>query len=190
MRLHLDDGGNDDDNNQQEVEVSSSVRVAATGDDDQDYDSSTDEEDEGRGEDAREKIVLIEYRRRGKFMVSPPARATVPPPAVPVPATSIRNSKRKKLMIDDFHGRTDESVEAWLATVPQEVRGNWHSTVVHGRRGNSSTASPLTLKTQRASGSRGLARRSGRMTEHWNSLQRGSEGIMDDVKILDRYKKD
>ncbi|GMF47160.1 unnamed protein product [Phytophthora fragariaefolia] len=150
MRLRLDDGGNDDDNNQQEVEVSSSVRVAATGDDVPDDDISTDEVDEEddsqpqsnqRDDDNDTSChvsthddelgsmtwwdALTSRQQRAmmkKFMVSPPARATVPPPAVPVPATPIRNSKRKKLMIDDFHGRTDESVEAWLATVPQEVQ--------------------------------------------------------------------
>lgn len=56
-----------------------------------------------------------------RFLVQPPTPvAAAPPPVVPVPVP--RREKRKKLLIDDFHGRTDESVEAWLATISQEVQ--------------------------------------------------------------------
>ncbi|KAE9018634.1 hypothetical protein PR001_g14084 [Phytophthora rubi] len=47
----------------------------------------------------------------------PAATPTAAPPLAPV-----RRHKRKKLWIDDFRSTADESVEAWLATVPQEVQ--------------------------------------------------------------------
>ncbi|KAE9198513.1 hypothetical protein PF004_g19518 [Phytophthora fragariae] len=43
------------------------------------------------------------------------------PTATP-PLAPVRRHKRKKLWIDDFRGTAEESVEAWLATAPQEVQ--------------------------------------------------------------------
>ncbi|KAE8902789.1 hypothetical protein PF003_g13318 [Phytophthora fragariae] len=43
------------------------------------------------------------------------------PTATP-PLAPARRHKRKKLWVDDFRGTADESVEAWLATVPPEVQ--------------------------------------------------------------------
>ncbi|KAE8986494.1 hypothetical protein PR002_g22338 [Phytophthora rubi] len=52
-----------------------------------------------------------------RFIGQPAAMPTAIPPLAPA-----RRHKRKKLWIDDFRATADESVEAWLATVPQEVQ--------------------------------------------------------------------
>lgn len=52
------------------------------------------------------------------MMRAPPA---APGQQVVVPAPQPARPKRKKLMISDFHGKPDESVEAWLASVLKEA---------------------------------------------------------------------
>jgi hypothetical protein len=62
-----------------------------------------------------------------RFLVQPPTAA----PATPTPqhpiviqapaAESQRKPHVKSLKIDDFKGQANKSVEAWLATIPQEV---------------------------------------------------------------------
>jgi hypothetical protein len=55
-----------------------------------------------------------------RFVLQPPAAAPVipaAPAATPAPAPS-----SKKLLLDDFHGNEEKAVEAWLATIPQEVQ--------------------------------------------------------------------
>ncbi|KAE8955445.1 hypothetical protein PF011_g31790 [Phytophthora fragariae] len=62
-----------------------------------------------------------------RFLVQPPAAAPAPQPVViqapAPPAAQERPSRRKmkRLHLEDFKGTASESVEAWLATIPQEV---------------------------------------------------------------------
>ncbi|KAE9280207.1 hypothetical protein PF008_g28191 [Phytophthora fragariae] len=62
-----------------------------------------------------------------RFLVQPPAAAPAPQPVViqapAPPAAQERPSRRKmkRLHLEDFKGTAGESVEAWLATIPQEV---------------------------------------------------------------------
>eukprot|EP00644_Phytophthora_capsici_P006745 jgi/Phyca11/103841/e_gw1.8.608.1 len=60
-----------------------------------------------------------------RFLIQPPVPTPAPAPAlqpvvVNAPAAAQR-SKMKTLNLEDFHGTAAESVEAWLATIPQEV---------------------------------------------------------------------
>ncbi|KAE9176873.1 hypothetical protein PF002_g28488 [Phytophthora fragariae] len=62
-----------------------------------------------------------------RFVLQPPTAPALPvaAPAAPVttPSTPVfLQKKMKKLLIDNFHGNADESLEAWLATIPQEVQ--------------------------------------------------------------------
>ncbi|KAI9998161.1 hypothetical protein PInf_002495 [Phytophthora infestans] len=62
-----------------------------------------------------------------RFVVQPPAPAPAPstqqPIVIQAPPSSDqpRRRKMKRLHIEDFSGKSSESVEAWLATIPQEV---------------------------------------------------------------------
>jgi hypothetical protein len=59
-----------------------------------------------------------------RFLVQPPAPAAAPAPPVVIRAPTPeqqRRSKMKYLNLSDFSGKSSESVEAWLATIPQEV---------------------------------------------------------------------
>ncbi|KAE8887768.1 hypothetical protein PF010_g31177 [Phytophthora fragariae] len=56
-----------------------------------------------------------------RFITQPTVIAAPAPVATTAMDTQPRRTKRKKLLIDDFKGTASESVEAWLATVPQEV---------------------------------------------------------------------
>ncbi|KAK1941963.1 hypothetical protein P3T76_006285 [Phytophthora citrophthora] len=60
-----------------------------------------------------------------RFVIQPPVLAPVPAPAIqPVVVNTpaaIQRTKMKLLNLEDFHGTAAESVEAWLATIPQEV---------------------------------------------------------------------
>ncbi|KAE8972027.1 hypothetical protein PR002_g26639 [Phytophthora rubi] len=62
-----------------------------------------------------------------RFLVQPPAAAPAPQPVViqapaPPPAQERPNRRKmKRLHLEDFKGTAGESVEAWLATIPQEV---------------------------------------------------------------------
>lgn len=62
-----------------------------------------------------------------RFVVQPPAPAPAPstqqPIVIQAPPSSDqpRRHKMKRLHIEDFSGKSSESVEAWLATIPQEV---------------------------------------------------------------------
>ncbi|POM64082.1 putative Polyprotein [Phytophthora palmivora] len=59
-----------------------------------------------------------------RFLIQPPAAAPVAAPApviVNAPATPAARTKMKTLHLEDFRGTADESVEAWLATIHQEV---------------------------------------------------------------------
>ncbi|KAE9213019.1 hypothetical protein PF002_g18086 [Phytophthora fragariae] len=62
-----------------------------------------------------------------RFLVQPPAAAPTPQPVViqapaPPPAQERPNRRKmKRLHLEDFKGTAGESVEAWLATIPQEV---------------------------------------------------------------------
>ncbi|KAE8908820.1 hypothetical protein PF005_g7546 [Phytophthora fragariae] len=71
-----------------------------------------------------------------RFIGQPAAMPTAVPPLDPV-----RRHKRKKLWIDDFRGTADESVEAWLTIVPQEVQ---RQLAKSGRRKSCITAQQLT----------------------------------------------
>ncbi|KAE9296211.1 hypothetical protein PF008_g24065 [Phytophthora fragariae] len=62
-----------------------------------------------------------------RFLVQPPAATPAPQPVViqapaPPPAQERPNRRKmKRLHLEDFKGTAGESVEAWLATTPQEV---------------------------------------------------------------------
>jgi hypothetical protein len=59
-----------------------------------------------------------------RFLMPPPATAAAPQQPVVIQAPAVEPSRRprmKSLKLDDFKGSTGESVEAWLATIPQEV---------------------------------------------------------------------
>ncbi|ETP27614.1 hypothetical protein F442_23108 [Phytophthora nicotianae P10297] len=57
-----------------------------------------------------------------RFLVQPPVAVSAPAPApVVVNAPVAPRHKMKVLNLEDFHGTARESVEAWLATIPQEV---------------------------------------------------------------------
>lgn len=58
-----------------------------------------------------------------RFLIQPPAAAVpVPQPViVQAPAAPAHRAKMKTLNLTDFHGKPSESIEAWLAKIPQEV---------------------------------------------------------------------
>eukprot|EP00644_Phytophthora_capsici_P003840 jgi/Phyca11/15709/fgenesh1_pg.PHYCAscaffold_15_\ len=58
-----------------------------------------------------------------RFLIQPPAAAAAAPAPVIVnaPAAPVPRQKMKTLNLADFRGTSAESVEAWLATIPQEV---------------------------------------------------------------------
>eukprot|EP00644_Phytophthora_capsici_P018685 jgi/Phyca11/133158/e_gw1.339.1.1 len=58
-----------------------------------------------------------------RFLIQPPLAATPTPQPVIVqaPATPVHRTKMKTLNLTDFHGKPSESIEAWLAKIPQEV---------------------------------------------------------------------
>jgi len=61
-----------------------------------------------------------------RFLVQPPSPAAAPAPPVVIRVAAPeqqRHPKMKYLNLSDFSGKSSESVEAWLATIPQEVEG-------------------------------------------------------------------
>ncbi|ETP50910.1 hypothetical protein F442_03870 [Phytophthora nicotianae P10297] len=58
-----------------------------------------------------------------RFLIQPLAPAPPQPVVVqaPAPVTPVPRRKMKTLHLEDFYGTTGESIEAWLATIPQEV---------------------------------------------------------------------
>ncbi|KAE8966522.1 hypothetical protein PR001_g28380 [Phytophthora rubi] len=62
-----------------------------------------------------------------RFLVQPPAATPAPQPVViqapaPPPAQERTNRRKmKRLHLEDFKGTAGQSVDAWLATIPQEV---------------------------------------------------------------------
>uniref|UniRef100_H3H530 Retrotransposon gag domain-containing protein n=1 Tax=Phytophthora ramorum TaxID=164328 RepID=H3H530_PHYRM len=89
--------------------------------------NQTEQDDDLEDMDWWEALTPRQQRAMMKrFLVQPPAATPVPQPVViqapPPPATERRGRhKMKRLNLEDFKGTSGESVEAWLATIPQEV---------------------------------------------------------------------
>ncbi|KAE9197545.1 hypothetical protein PF002_g22718 [Phytophthora fragariae] len=88
----------------------------------------TQQSDELEDMDWWEALTPNQQRAKMKrFLVQPPAAPPAPQPVViqapaPTPAQERPNRRKmKRLHLEDFKGTTGESVEAWLATIPQEV---------------------------------------------------------------------
>lgn len=93
--------------------------------------------DAADGSDWCEALSPAQLRSLMKQMMRTPP--TAPSPQVVMPAPQPPRHKRKKLMVSDFHGKADESVEAWLASVLKEAESQaalgvdtWVSELYHG----------------------------------------------------------
>eukprot|EP00644_Phytophthora_capsici_P016669 jgi/Phyca11/122255/e_gw1.47.277.1 len=118
-----------------------------------------------------------------RFLIQPPPAATPAPQPVIVqaPATPAHRTKMKTLNLTNFYGKPSESIEAWLAKIPQEVErqaglggdtwtadelylgvsahlqgeaGDWLTTLTETMREEDKTLSYLVKKLRKKYGSR------------------------------------
>ncbi|GMF58877.1 unnamed protein product [Phytophthora fragariaefolia] len=128
-RLRLDENRDDDDD---AVRVSSNVRITAADEGGSEDDSSKNKDEEinnaHRDDNHGRRRLGTRHQEEGPAGTAPSnqqAHGVATPQTIVVPAKETM-PRRKELKIDDFRGKPGESVEAWLASVLEEVKNQEH----------------------------------------------------------------